>query len=73
MQHCWGSANKAYEDFTTVWGFSQEKYLVSAGTAVPETEVACLTFFFFIFILRSSCCLHHVLCNTPFMVVCGNL
>lgn len=45
MQHCWGSANKAYEDFTTVWGFSQEKYLVSAGTAVPETEVACLTFF----------------------------
>lgn len=46
MQRCWGSANKAYEDFTTVWGFSQEKYLVSAGTAVPETEVACLTFFF---------------------------
>lgn len=51
---------------------SQEKYLVSAGIVAPETEVACLIFCFVLFLLRSSCCLNHVVCNTAFMVVCWN-
>lgn len=65
MQDCWGSSNKADEDFTTVWGFSQEKYLISAGSAVPETEVSCQIFFNIS--PEKQLLLHHVVCNTPFL------
>lgn len=69
MQDCWEGANKAYQDFTTEWGW----HILYAGemsgfcrNCWPEAEVACLIF---MFLLRSSYCLDHAVCNTPFMVV----
>lgn len=69
MQDCWGSASKAYEDFTIVWSFFTGEISDFCRICYPRGESSLPDFFNIS--PEKQLLQHHVVCNTPFVVDVG--